>query len=432
MNRRQQPDDCRPQEPLVSPARAGWGLYAAVLLLAAIVLAAAFAFGVQLREGIGVSGKNRPVIWSVYIANFVFWTGIGHGSILLLVWARWMKVSWMRAFARYADVFAFVALVVGSLFPILHLGRPWRFYWLTPIPKEGMLFPNFHAPLIWDFLGINTLLVGILAFLYFHLLPDCARIRDGSKGLRKILAAALALGWRGSDVQWRRLDRLRLFMTVLVGIMALAANLIQSRIFASTPNQIWKSPATTPYFLLTAVYSAIALSILLTAALGRGLLLQRQAAADALRMGGRFLLGFGFLWLCFTAAEMTRLWSRGDPAGLAVIASKLRGDYSPVFWSAVLCCFVLPAVFLGIVRRRPMGVTVLSAASALTGLWLDRFLFIVPALSHPRLAAAAPVYSPTWVEGAITAGAASGFALVCLLFARMSPLFSAWESSPRE
>jgi Ni/Fe-hydrogenase subunit HybB-like protein len=432
MNRLQQPDDRRRQELPPSPVHATWRFYAAALLLGAIVLAAAFAFGIQLREGIGVSGKSRPIMWSVYIANFVFWTGIGHGCILLAVWMRWMKVSWRHPFTRYAEIFAFAALVVGSLFPILHLGRPWRFYWLTPIPKEGMLFPNFHAPLIWDFLGINALLAGLLVYLYFRLLPDWALIRDSSRGLRRILAGLLAMGWNGSSTQWRRLDRVRLFMTALIGIMALVANMIQSWIFASTPNPIWKSPATTPYFILTALFSAVAILILLTAALRRRLRLQQQIAEESLDGAGRILLGLSCLWLCFTAAEMARLWHRGDPSGLAVIASKLRGDYAPVFWSVVLCCFVLPAVFLGIARWRTMTTTILAAAAAVIGLWLDRFLFIVPTLAHPRLAAAAAVYSPTWVEVVISAGAASGFALVCLLFTKLFPMHSAGEPSPRE
>jgi Ni/Fe-hydrogenase subunit HybB-like protein len=221
-------------------------------------------------------------------------------------------------------------------------------------------------------------------------------------------------------------------MTSLIGIMAFAANMIQSRIFASTPNPVWKSPATTPYFLLTAVYSAVALFILLTASLGGTLGLKRGAGADTFSQAGKSLLGLSALWLCFTAAEMTRLWQRGDPVALAVMASKLRGDYAPVFWSAVFCCFVLPAVLLGISRRRTTAMMILSASAALTGLWLDRFLFIVPTLAHPRLAAVAALYSPTWVEGLITAGAASGFALVCIWFTRLFPSLCAWESSPRE
>jgi molybdopterin-containing oxidoreductase family membrane subunit len=398
------------------------------LVLGALVLAAAIAFAVQLREGIGVSGKNRPIMWSVYIANFVFWTGIGHGCILVVASGRWVR-GWSAILPRHAGIFAFAALVVGSLFPILHLGRPGRFYWLTPIPKEGMLYPNFHAPLIWDFLGINSLLFGVLVYLYFRLVPDCARIRDSSVGLRRVLAEALAAGWRGSSAQWRRLERLRHFMTGLIGIMALGANLIQSRIFASTPNPVWESPATTPYFLLTALYSAVALLILLTAIAGDR---EHLPGADRFEGTAKALRLLSLLWLCFTAAEMARLWHGGDPTALAVLESKLYGEYAPVFWTAVVFCFVLPNALLAGARMRTVGATAASAAAVLIGLWLDRFLFIVPTLAHPRLAAAAAVYSPTWVEVFISAGAASGFALVCLLLTRLSSMPSAWESCPRE
>jgi Ni/Fe-hydrogenase subunit HybB-like protein len=432
MNRLQQPDEGgRPVVP-PSPMNATWRFYGAALLLGAIVLAAVFAFGIQLRQGIGVVGKNRPIMWSVYITNFVFWTGIGHGCILLAVSMRWMKVAWRQPLTRHAEVFALGALVVGSLFPILHLGRPGRFYWLTPIPKEGMLFPNFHAPLIWDFLGINTLLAGVLVYLFFHLLPDWALIRDSSRGLRRILAGLLAMGWNGSGAQWRRLDRVRLFVTALIGISAFVANMIQSRIFASTPNPVWQSPATTPYFILTALFSAVAVLILIAAAVSGRTRPGRETAEASFDGAGRILRWLGLLWFCFTVAETARIWHRGDPSGLAVIASKLRGEYAPVFWSAVLCCFVLPCVFLGIARWRAKSAIVTSAVAVVIGLWLDRFLFIVPVLAHPRVAAAAAVYSPTWVEVVVSAGAASGFALVCLVFAQLFPMPSAGESRPRE
>ena len=34
----------------------------------------------QIYEGLGVTGLRQPVMWAVYITNFVFWVGIAHSG----------------------------------------------------------------------------------------------------------------------------------------------------------------------------------------------------------------------------------------------------------------------------------------------------------------------------------------------------------------
>lgn len=97
--------------------------------------------------------------------------------------------------------------MIGALFPIIHLGRPWFFYWLVPYPNERGLWPNFRSPLAWDFFAINTYLLGSIIYLYLPLIPDLALLRDKSRGLLRRFYGAFSLGWRGTQLQWDRLER---------------------------------------------------------------------------------------------------------------------------------------------------------------------------------------------------------------------------------
>ena len=89
------------------------------------------------------------------------------------------------AVIRCAEVITVFALMIGALFPIIHLGRPWLAFWLFPYPSERMIWPNFRSPLVWDFFAINTDLTGSVLFLPLPIIPDFAVVRDKSTGLRR-------------------------------------------------------------------------------------------------------------------------------------------------------------------------------------------------------------------------------------------------------
>jgi molybdopterin-containing oxidoreductase family membrane subunit len=50
------------------------------------------------------------------------------------------------------------AVMTAGLFPIIHIGRQWIFYWLLPYPNQRYLWPNFKSPLVWDVFAIGTYL----------------------------------------------------------------------------------------------------------------------------------------------------------------------------------------------------------------------------------------------------------------------------------
>src|SRR5216117_3898066 len=162
-----------------------------IAILGIIVLAGVGSWMYQIWNGLAVAGIRWPVFWAFYITNFVFWIGISHAGTLISAILRLVNATWRRPITRCAEAITVFALMIGSMFPIVHLGRPWLFFWLVPYPSERMIWPNFRSPLMWDFMAINTYLIGSLTYLYLPMVPDLAVVRDRTTGLRHRIYALL-------------------------------------------------------------------------------------------------------------------------------------------------------------------------------------------------------------------------------------------------
>jgi molybdopterin-containing oxidoreductase family membrane subunit len=103
------------------------------------------------------------------------------------------------------------------------------------------------------------------------------------------------------------------------------------------------------------------------------------------------------------------------------------GSYSPLFWLMVFCNFLVPFPILAIKKLRTITGTVIASIGVVIGMWLERFLIIVPSLSHKYLSYSWGTYRPTWVEITITAGTFACMAMLYMLFAKTVPIISIWE-----
>src|SRR5678816_787970 len=195
--------------------KTSWRFYLLVGFLGCGVAMGLGTWAYQMYMGFGMTGINNPVFWAFYITDFVFWIGISHAGTLISAILRLVNAGWRRPVTRCAEVITVFALMIGAMFPIIHLGRPWLAFWLFPYPSERLIWPNFRSPLVWDFFAINTYLTGSVLFLFLPIIPDFAVVRDKSTGLRRRIYTVLALGWRGTPKQWHRLE-------TAMGIMAIA------------------------------------------------------------------------------------------------------------------------------------------------------------------------------------------------------------------
>ncbi len=202
--------------------------YGGVVVLGSIVLCGAAAWLYQLYFGIGVAGINWPVFWGFYLTNFVFWIGISHAGTLISAILRLVNARWRRPVTRCAEVITVFALMIGAMFPIIHLGRPWLAFWLAPYPSAREIWPNFRSPLVWDFFAINTYLTGSLLFLLLPMIPDFAL---GPRSRHRLAQARLrhaGLGWQGTTTQWQRLEAAMQIMAIAIIPVAVSVHTIVS------------------------------------------------------------------------------------------------------------------------------------------------------------------------------------------------------------
>ena len=408
--------------------KTSWRWYVIVALAGVVFLSAIGAFSYQLYWGLGVWGINRPVFWASGITNFVFWIGISHAGTLISAILRVTGAEWRRPVTRCAEAITVFALMIGAMFPIIHLGRPFFFYWLVPYPNERGLWPNFRSPLSWDFFAINTYLLGSIIYLYLPLIPDLALLRDKTKGfLRGRLYQVLSLGWRGTDLQWNRLDRAVQVMAVIIIPVAVSVHTIVSWDFAMAIRPMWHSTIFGPYFVAGAIFSGIAALILAMAVIRRAFHLENYLRPIHFNNLGLLLLTMSLIWFYFTFAEYLTTWYGNQPEEMAVFNSKISGSYSPLFWTMVVFCFVIPAPVLAIRKLRTIRGTVIASATVVVGMFIERFLIIVPTLTHPRLPFNWGSYRPTWVEVLLTLGPFAYFVLLYSVFVKLFPIVAVWE-----
>src|SRR6266496_298192 len=209
-----------------------------------------------LFNGIGLWGINQPVGWGFAIINFVWWIGIGHAGTLISAILLLLRQRWRTSINRFAEAMTLFAVVCAGLFPILHLGRPWFFYWLVPYPSTMGVWPQFRSPLVWDFFAVSTYLTVSLLFWYLGLIPDLATLRDRAKRRRtQVIFGVLALGWRGAARHWQRYEQTYYLLAALATPLVVSVHSVVSFDFAVANVPGWHSTIFPPYFVAGALFS---------------------------------------------------------------------------------------------------------------------------------------------------------------------------------
>src|SRR5205807_2758049 len=188
------------------------GFLVSLALLLVFVVASIWLF----VNGIGVWGVHIPVAWGLAIAEYVWWIALASGGTIVSALFYLTRSPWRAAISRIAESMMLCAAASAAIMPILHLGRPGLFYWLFPYPNVMGIWPQFRSPLLWDFVCLFCYILMSIMFYYTGLLPDLATIRDRAESRgRQVFYGILALGWRGSAVQWRHYKSVYLIMAAI-------------------------------------------------------------------------------------------------------------------------------------------------------------------------------------------------------------------------
>ena len=399
--------------------KTGRGFYIGVAVLSVFILWGALAYAVQFFEGLGVTGLHQPVGWGFYVTNFVFFIGISHAGTLISAILRLSKAEWRRPITRMAEVITCMVLFIGAGQILVDLGRPDRM-------MNVLRYGRYQSPLLWDATSISAYLMASLTYLYLPMIPDIAILRDRLKK-RKLFYSVLALGWKGTERQQRALNRAIAIMAVLVIPIAISVHSVVSFVFSMTLQPMWHSTIFGPYFVVGAIFSGIAALIVAMIVFRKIYGLHPYLKPIHFRYLGQLLLVMALLWFYFTFSEYLTGYYGAQPEEMKVFWAKFSGPFWPFFWAMVLCNFIIPLACLVRLGQRTVGKVLTASLAVIVGMWLERFIIIVPTLSYPRLPFPEGIYLPTWVEWGETAGSFGLFALFYLLFTKFFPIISIWE-----
>src|SRR5438309_6436220 len=296
---------------LTRPTSRGW--YFGFFVSFALLMILLYALAKLVIVGVGIWGINIPVGWGFAITNFVWWIGIGHAGTLISAILLLLHQQWRTSINRFAEAMTLFAVACAGIFPLLHLGRPWVFYWLFPYPDTMGLWPQFRSPLVWDVFAVGTYFTISLLFWYMGMIPDLATLRDRAKSrLGQLTYGFLAMGWRNSARHWQRFETAYLLLGGLATPLVVSVHSVVSSDFASAIVPGWHETVFPPYFVAGAIFSGFAMVLALAIPLRIFYGLQDFITLNHLDVMGKILLATGSLTCYGYFIEQFMAWYGGD------------------------------------------------------------------------------------------------------------------------
>ena len=387
-----------------------------------------FAITYLIARGTGIWGINMPVAWGFAIINFVWWIGIGHAGTFISAMLLLMRQDWRTSINRFAEAMTLFAVACAGIFPLLHMGRPWRFWYMLPYPNVMWLWPQFRSPLIWDVFAVSTYFTVSLLFWYVGLLPDLATMRDTSRHrFIKLAYGLLAMGWRGSARHWHRYHSAYLLIGGLAAPLVISVHSVVAMDFAAAVVPGWHTTIFPPYFVAGAIFSGFAMVLTLGLPMRWAFKLHDFITIRHVENCAKLLLVTGLIVAYGYGMELFMSWYSGDTNESFVSRNRMLGPYRWSWWTIILCNVMVPQLlWFKRIRQSVIGMFVIAAIIQV-GMWTERFVIVVTSLHRDFTPTAWGMYHPTFWDYAMLAGTIGMFLLLFLLFAKLLPVISISE-----
>jgi molybdopterin-containing oxidoreductase family membrane subunit len=405
--------------------RVWWAGFAIAFLLVMLLM---YAVAYLLAVGVGIWGIKIPIAWGFAIVNFVWWIGIGHAGTLISAILLLLHQEWRTSINRFAEAMTLFAVACAGMFPLLHLGRPWFFYWLFPYPSTMGVWPQFRSPLVWDVFAVSTYATVSFLFWYMGLIPDLATLRDRARAwIGRKAYGMLAMGWRGSAIHWRRYEVAYLLMAGLATPLVVSVHSVVSFDFTIAILPGWHSTIFPPYFVAGAIYSGFAMVMTLAIPLRRIYHLEDFITMRHLDNMAKVLLATGLIVAYGYFMETLMAWYSGNRYEQYMMLNRVFGPYAGVYW-AVMACNVV-AVQAAWFPRVRASVPMLFALALIVnvGMWLERYMIIVVSLHRDFMPSSWDMYAGTRWDWATLIGSIGLFMALMFLFIRALPVISIFE-----
>jgi len=399
--------------------------FAISFLLLMILL---YSIAAVLTIGVGLFGIMIPVGWGFDIVNFVWWIGIGHAGTLISAILLLLRQKWRQSINRFAEAMTLFAVACAGLFPLLHLGRPWYFYWLFPYPSTMGIQPQFRSPLVWDVFAVSTYFTISLLFWYMGLIPDLATLRDQARRrFARFAYGMLAMGWRGSAIHWHRYEMAYLLLAGLATPLVVSVHTVVSFDFAVGLVPGWHSTIFPPYFVAGAIYSGFAMVLTLAIPLRKMYGLEDFITLRHLKNMAEVMLATGLIVAYGYFMETFMTWYSGNIYEQYLMWNRIFGPYWFMYWALLLFNILLPQVlWFRTVRARPLVLFIIAICVNI-GMWLERYVIVVVSLSRDFMPSAWGRYSATVWDYGVFIGSIGLFFAALFIFVRLLPMISIFE-----
>lgn len=401
-----------------------WKFFA--LILVGLIGIGFYAFIMQNVKGHIITGMRDHVVWGVYIANFIFLLGISYACALISCVFHLARIEWGKPLMRILELIAFITLLIAPVYILLCIGRLDRLHFL-------FIHARIQSPIIWDVIAIFTDIIFCIAYLYMTHIKDFAKLRDVSGELnmanwRKKLYAKLAMGFTGTEEQEKRLDRAMDIMAAIIIPTSIVAYSLLAWLFGMNLRPGWNSSIFAPQFVLTAVYSGIALIVVIIWIYYKVYKLEKYITKNHFYFLGYGLLILSLLFGYFTFSDFITNWYNSENT-TAVLLDKLVDpqQYGFAYVSSIIATMFLPMLVIGIPRLRTINNLALLSVIILVGLWINRYLLMVPVLETPYIPISDPRpeyynYDPTWVEWSLSLTGISFSLLLFMILSKFAPI----------
>jgi Ni/Fe-hydrogenase subunit HybB-like protein len=379
-------------------------------------------------KGVGIWGVNWPVGWGFAIINFVWWIGIGHAGTLISAILLLFRQEWRTSINRFAEAMTLFAVACAGMFPVLHLGRPWLFYWLLPYPNTMTLWPQFRSPLIWDVFAVTTYATVSAMFWFVGLVPDLATMRDRAKNkAARLLYGMGSLGWRGSARHWHNYETAYLLLAGLSTPLVLSVHTVVSFDFSIGIVPGWHATIFPPYFVAGAIYAGFAMVLLLAIPLRVAFGWKDFITDRHLENMGKVMLATGLIVFYGYVMELFFAWYSANTYEMFMARNRVTGPYWAFWWALIFCNGFTPQLlWFRRIRTSPLWLFLISLVVSV-GMWLERFVIVVTSLTRDFLPSSWGLYKGTIWDWATFFGTLGLFLTLFFLFIRILPAISIFE-----
>ena len=406
-----------------------------IFLLSLVILVGLYALIQQIVEGHVVTGMRDNVVWGLYIVNFIFFIGISYGGAILAGMLHLFKVPWRRPIMRIAVLTAFISALIGPIFIILCIGRFDRLHYL-------LIHARLQSPIFWDVVAISTYLIGAILFMYLLMIKDFAIYRDSDvlnlPPWRRNLYRALSLNYQGTESQNKQLAISKNLIALIMIPMVVVVSSVLSWIFGMTLRPGWHSTIFGPYFVLAAIYSGAAVIVIMMWIFRRAYKLKDYLTDKHFAYMGSILISLGAGYGYFTFSEYLTSWF-GSERWDSEVMEKLFNPAEYGWWFLISNIFsiIIPIVVVAFKKLRTPNLISLAALLLVFGMWVKRYLIVVPTLETPLL----PIqdtrpeyihYSATWVEWALSFAGLATFILFFIVMAKLVTIVTVSDYTEKE